>query len=110
MSKNKSGARIDEKLLERAVELYNRYRAPEAVARIRKVTGDRVEVVFEGSFCETCGIRDWVEDFAYVLEDLGVEARLEEYIEPEDDDTRRIGVFRIYRLTRRNMEEMTRDA
>ncbi len=82
-------------VLRRAVELYNRYRAPEAVAEILEVGKDTVKVVFRGSFCETCGIRDWVEDFAYVLQDLGVDAELVEYIEPPDNDEVRIGVFRI---------------
>ena len=86
------------RLIDRAVELYNRYRAPEAVARVVAFTGDRLLVEFRGSFCETCGINDWVEDFKYVLEDVGVEAELVEVVEPDDPfnvEEWRIGVFRI---------------
>jgi len=81
--------------VEEAVSLYNRYRKPEAEAVVEDLSGDTVRVVFRGSFCRTCGIRDWVEDFKYILESLGVENDLVEYIEPEDDEYTRIGVFRI---------------
>ena len=94
MSRDKNKLFFKSKLYE-AVELYNRFRKPEAEASILKVDGNRVYVLFKGSFCRTCGIRDWVEDFKYVLEDLGVENELVDYIEPEEDDDTRIGVFEI---------------
>jgi hypothetical protein len=83
------------RIAERAVEEYNRHRSPESHAELISVTSDRITVKFTGSFPETCGVRDWVEDYAYILEDLGLEASLEEFIEPEDDDNYRIGVFRV---------------
>ncbi len=83
-------------IIHRAVKIYNRYRRPEAEAQILRVSEDKVVVEFRGSFCRTCGIRDWVEDFKYVLEDLGVENELIEYIEPvEINKDYRIGVFKI---------------
>lgn len=89
------------RFIDHAIRFYNRYRAPESTAELVRITGDRVVVRFEGSFCETCGINDWVEDFKYVLEDLGAEAELIEVIEPEDpfsDEDWRIGVFRVKRI------------
>ena len=86
------------RLIDEAIERYNRYRSPESTARLVRIEGDRVIVYFDGSFCLTCGINDWVEDLVFVLEDLGVEAELVEVIEPEDpfsDETWRIGVFRV---------------
>ncbi len=94
-SKRKYVFRVED-LARRAVDEYNKYRSPEAHAEILEVKGDIIIVKFTGSFCRTCGIRDWVEDYAYVLEDLGVEAELVEYIEPEDEESDyRIGVFRV---------------
>ena len=91
---------LSRKLAE-AVELYNRFRSPEARAEILKVEGDKTYVKVEGSFCETCGINDWVEDFVYTLEDVGVEAELEDIIESEDPGASwRIGVVRIKGLKR----------
>lgn len=83
-------------MLAKAVEMYNRYRGSEARAKVLRIDGDRVYVKIEGSFCATCGVNDWVDDFRYVLEDLGIEAELERIIEPPDpQETWRIGVFRI---------------
>lgn len=86
------------RLVDRAIEEYNRYRSPESRARLLLVDGGLVYVYFDGSFCLTCGVNDWVEDLAYILEELGTEARLVEVREPEDpfsDETWRIGVFRV---------------
>ena len=83
-------------VIEKAVEQYNRFRGAEARASLIKVEGDSVWVLFEGDFCYTCGIRDWVEDFKYTLESLGVEAELVEIIEPSGgEEPWRIGVFRV---------------
>ena len=85
--------------LEEAVKLYNRFRSPEAKAEILKVEGDKAYVKVEGSFCETCGINDWVEDFVYTLEDVGVEAELVDIIEPKDPAMPwRIGIIKVKKL------------
>jgi len=83
--------------LERAVKLYNKLHGVEAQARVIAVNGERVVVEFKGSFCHTCGVRDWLEDLAYLLISMGYNARLIEYIEPEGEDAlyKRIGVFTI---------------
>ncbi|HDN75528.1 MAG TPA: hypothetical protein ENG05_00170 [Acidilobales archaeon] len=83
-------------LINEAIELYNRFRAPEAKAKLVKIERDKVYVLFEGTFCETCGINDWVEDFKYVLEDLNAKAELEGILEPADGSEHvRIGIFKI---------------
>jgi len=66
------------KLITKGVEVYNKTHSPEAKAkllRINEVEGT-FEVEFTGSFCETCGIRDWIEDLKYVLEDLNLKCEL----------------------------------
>ncbi|WFO76380.1 hypothetical protein J4526_07735 [Desulfurococcaceae archaeon MEX13E-LK6-19] len=87
------------RVAEKAIEIYNRYRSPEAIAELVdfKENGEEavVAVRFSGSFCSTCGVRDWVEDYAYTLEELGYHAELVKYIEPEHGDNYRIGVFKI---------------
>jgi len=77
----------------RAVEEYNRYRSPEAIARIEFVEGRRIYVSFTGSYCETCGLYDWIEDLLYVLERYGITAVIE-HVEEVSWDTM-IAVFRI---------------
>lgn len=87
------------RIVEKAIDLYNRYHAPEAIAELidLKSKEDEVEVIikFTGSFCSTCGVRDWVEDYIYVLDMIGCKAELKEYIEPEDNEDYRIGVFKL---------------
>jgi hypothetical protein len=86
-------------IVEKAINLYNRLRSPEAVAKLISIEDSIVKIMFRGSFSFTCGIRDWVEDMVYVFEDLGVEAELLEYLEPDDPNMDiRVGVFRIKRI------------
>ncbi len=96
------------RFVEKAIEVYNRYRGVEARAKLLKVKGDVVYVLFEGSFCETCGINDWVDDLRYVIEDLGGEAELVTVVEPpspEEFFDYRIGVFKIKKLGRVEEDE-----
>jgi hypothetical protein len=84
--------------VQNAIEVYNRYRGAESRARLVKVVGNLLLVRFEGSFCETCGINDWVDDFRYILEDMGVRAKLVSVLEPKDPGkfySWRLGVFRV---------------
>lgn len=80
-------AEVERKALERAVEEYNKYRSPEAVARLLKLEGDEVLVEFSGNFCRTCGVYDWLEDFVYELQrlGLGLEARMESWRQVSED-------------------------
>jgi len=56
-----------EQLMRRTVALYNRYRSPEATAKLVLVTSDMVTVSFSGSFCYSCGVIDYLEDFVHEL-------------------------------------------
>ncbi len=54
----------------KAVETYNRYRSPEATAKLVKLGDNELIVDFEGTFCKTCGVYDYFEDFIYELKSL----------------------------------------
>ena len=58
------------KLVLRTIEVYNRYRSPEAMAKLLKLEKDSFIIEFEGSFCQSCGVQDYFEDFIYELESL----------------------------------------
>ncbi len=79
-------------LVLRGIEQYNKYRYPEAEARLVKVEGSLIVVEFRGSFRYTCGVIDWIEDLRYELEDLGVKTRLERV---EERGEALIGYFRL---------------
>ena len=50
-------------LILRAVDAYNRYRSPEATAKLISLNEKELIVDFQGSFCSTCGTFDYLEDF-----------------------------------------------
>ena len=84
------------RIVEEAISLFNKYRSPEARAKLLGIEGNLVKVLFEGPFTNTCGVNDWVEDLAFILKDLGVNARLKEVVEPSDPlEEWRIGVFEV---------------
>jgi hypothetical protein len=67
------------KRLERGIREYNKYRSPEAIARLAEYKNDKFVVRFEGTFTTTCGNVDWLADLVYVLEDMGIKTKLVDY-------------------------------
>lgn len=90
------------------VETYNKLHGSEATARIVEIRDDgSVVVEFTGSFCHTCGIRDWVEDLAYLAKSMGYDAELLEYREPEGEEWyyKRVGIFAFKEGPRANGDQ-----
>ena len=54
--------------VEAAVEEFNRYRSPEAVAKIVEVNEDQATIEFSGPFCVSCGVEDYFDDLRIELE------------------------------------------
>ena len=65
-----------EELIRKTIMLYNRYRSPEAVAKVVSVATDRVTIAFSGSFCYSCGVMDYLEDFVHEFKILTDKAEL----------------------------------
>jgi len=76
------------KTIEKAVEAYNQYRSPEATASIVRIDGSELVVDFQGSFCATCGVYDW-------LEDLILEIQRIEFIDVKIDRIEHLGLDKI---------------
>ncbi len=75
------------------VHEYNKYRSPEATAHILKIENNDVVIVFEGPFCDTCGVVDWIEDFIYEAENFNIKLKL---IDVRDIGTyRKLAIFRV---------------
>jgi len=89
-----SGSEI-EKIARETAERYNRYRSPEAIINVLSVENSVIEVVLSGSFCRSCGVYDWIEDYKYELIDLT--GRQVDIIEVEqiDDESYKVK-FRIH--------------
>ena len=54
----------------RAIEVYNRYRSPEATAKLVGIKKDGFIIEFKGPFCQSCDVNDYFEDFIHELEDI----------------------------------------
>lgn len=82
-----------EDLISKAVEEYNKYRAPEVEVKVLRFDGEELTAHFGGSFCYTCGFYDYIDDFLIELRDLGVVAEIKEII--EDLPRGAVVVFRL---------------
>jgi hypothetical protein len=78
-------------LVSRAIEVYNRYRSPEATAKLVGAEKDGFILEFEGPFCQSCGVNDYFDDFIYELETLNSSLRVEiKDVEPADPQSFRV--------------------
>ena len=78
-------------LVSRAITVYNKYRSPEATAKLVGTEKDGFIIEFEGPFCKSCGVTEYFEDFIYDLEDINGSLRAEiKAVEPVGPRTFRV--------------------
>jgi hypothetical protein len=88
--KDDSGSTLAE-LVSRAIIVYNKYRSPEATAKLDGAEKDGFIIEFEGSFCKSCGVIEYFEDFIYDLEDITGSLRAEiKAVEPVGSQSFRV--------------------
>jgi len=75
-----SPSRVDlkERVL-KAVASYNRYRSPEAVAKLVKLQKDKFIIEFSGPFCLGCGVSDYFEDVIYELKCPNFQVKMKQF-------------------------------
>jgi len=76
--------KMNKELIDKAIEEYNKYRSPEAKARLVYYQKDKFLVEFSGYFCLTCGYYDYFEDLIYFLKEMGLKAKIEKIEEKEN--------------------------
>jgi len=54
----------------KAIANYNKFRSPEATAKLISLEKNRFTVQFSGPFCYSCGLDAYFEDFIYKLYQL----------------------------------------
>lgn len=69
--------------IEKTVAEFNKYRSPEATARLVSLKGNLLEVEFAGHFCRTCGFYDYFDDFKIILEEAGLKSEIDGIEEKE---------------------------
>lgn len=71
-------------IIEKAIDEYNKYRSPEATARILSIDQKFLEIEFTGSFCHTCGVYDYFDDLKILLENVGIKTKIVEVKEIDE--------------------------
>jgi hypothetical protein len=88
--KGRDGTHLNDLVL-RAIEVYNRYRSPEATAKLVGIKKDGFIIEFKGPFCQSCSVNDYFEDFIHELEDISEAFRVEvEATEPAGPQSFRV--------------------
>lgn len=74
-------------IIEEAVKIYNRFRSPEAVAKLIEVSANQFTVEFKGPFCRSCGVYDYFEDLIYEAKSLVSSLNIEVTKVKESDES-----------------------
>jgi len=75
---------MNRKAIAKAIEEFNKYRSPEATAKLISLGKKSFRVEFTGSFCKTCGFYDYFEDFRLILEEKGMKTETGKINETEE--------------------------
>jgi hypothetical protein len=67
---NQMGSETLRILVLKTIEVYNRYRCPEVKAKLVEMKNNGFVIDFEGTFCQSCGVKDYFDDFSAELEDI----------------------------------------
>jgi hypothetical protein len=59
-----------EETVRKAIALYNRYRSPEAIAKLVHISSESVTIAFSGAFCTSCGVLGYIEGFIHDFKTL----------------------------------------
>jgi len=65
-----------EAVVRRAIARYNRFRSPEAIAKLVRVSPETVTIAFSGAFCTSCGVLGYVEGFIHDFKTLNSNVEL----------------------------------
>jgi hypothetical protein len=86
----------------RAIKVYNRFRSPEATAKLVGVKNNGFVIDFQGSFCRSRGVREYFEELIYELKGIN------EKISVELQETKLIGP-NSYRASYKIIDTSTKD-
>jgi len=62
----------------KGIEQFNKYRSPEAKAKLISLNSKSFKIEFTGSFCRTCGFNDYFDDFKIFLEEFKLKTKIGE--------------------------------
>jgi hypothetical protein len=59
-----------ETTIRKTIARYNRFRSPEAIAKLVRVSPESVTIAFTGTFCTSCGVLGYIEGFIHDFKTL----------------------------------------
>lgn len=77
----------------KAINKFNKYRAPEAVAKLLSLNKKSFKIQFSGPFCRSCGFYDYFDDMKISLEEVGLKARIEKIKELQEGGIVEFGII-----------------
>jgi superoxide reductase len=83
---------FNEEKLKESISEYNKYRTPEATAKLVSIENNRLKIEFKGHFCFTCGFYDYFDDLRFLLEDNNI---ITEIIKIDEIDQGAVVTFNI---------------
>jgi superoxide reductase len=72
------------KKVKEAIQEYNKYRVPEAEAKLISFNKEYFKIEFKGSFCYSCGFYDYFYDLKIILKEKGLKTEITNIKEIDD--------------------------
>jgi FAD synthase len=63
-------------IVEKSINEFNKYRSPEATAKLIYLKKQSMKISFSGHFCFTCGYQDYFDDLRLILEEFGIKTKI----------------------------------
>ena len=83
---------FNEEKLKESISEYNKYRTPEATAKLVSIDNNNLKIEFKGHFCFTCGFYDYFDDLRFLLEDNNI---ISEIVKIDEIDQGAVVTFKI---------------
>jgi hypothetical protein len=65
-----------EATVRKAIAIYNRFRSPEAITKLVRLSPESVTIAFSGTFCYSCGVLGYIESFIHDFKTLNSKLEL----------------------------------
>jgi len=65
-----------EETVRKTVARYNRFRSPEAIAKLVRISSESITIAFSGTFCSSCSVLGYIEGFIHDFKTLNSKVEL----------------------------------
>jgi len=65
-----------EETIRKTIARYNRFRSPEAIAKLVRISPESITIAFSGAFCSSCSVLGYIEGFIHDFKTLNSKVEL----------------------------------